>query len=121
MGSYDIAQVAEQTGLTAHTLRYYEKESLVPEVPRDASGHRRYSEQHLRILNFVNALRATGMPIREIKRYLSMYAEGEQTHDDRLGLLLSHRDEVKKQLEAIKKNLKIIDLKIANYEQLSIK
>lgn len=121
MGSYDIAQVADKTGLTAHTLRYYEKEALVPEVPRDASGHRRYSDQHLRILNFVNALRATGMPIREIKRYLSMYSEGDSTHDERLALLVSHRDVVKQQLEATKKNLKVIELKIANYEQLGLK
>tara|TARA_R110002073_G_scaffold7463_6_gene42502 strand:+ start:1446 stop:1814 length:369 start_codon:yes stop_codon:yes gene_type:complete len=116
---YDITQVAEETGLTAHTLRYYEKESLVPEVPRDSGGRRRYGDLHLRVLKFVNALRATGMPIREVKRYLVLYETGEHTFDERLALLKSHREIVKEQLSSVKANLRIIDLKIKSYEKIS--
>lgn len=117
MRNYDIAEVAEETGLTAHTLRYYEKESLVPEVPRDTGGRRRYSDSHLKILKFVNALRATGMPIREVKRYLVLYESGAHTFDERLALLRSHREVVKEQLKSVKANLSIIDLKISSYEK----
>jgi len=115
MGAYNISQIAEKTGLTAHTLRYYEKETLIRNVPRDSGGRRYYSERHLKVVRFVNALRATNMPIREIKRYLTLYEVGESTHDDRLALLESHRRLVKQQLETVKVNLNIIDKKIKLY------
>jgi DNA-binding transcriptional MerR regulator len=115
MGSLDMAQMVVQTGLTAHTLRYYEKEQLIQEVPRDVGGRRRYGEAHLRVIRFVNALRATGMPIKEIKRYLALYQEGDGTHDDRLALLENHREHVRQKLRQIKHNLQVIDVKIASY------
>ena len=91
MGHYNITQLSEVSGLSAHTLRYYEKESLFQPVPRDASGRRRYGEEHLLAVRFVRALRATGMPIREIKQYLQLYKKGPSTNADRLALLESHR------------------------------
>ncbi|MCB1643814.1 MAG: MerR family transcriptional regulator [Pseudomonadales bacterium] len=115
MENYDIARIAEETGLTPHTLRYYEKEALVPEVPRDAGGRRRYSDRHLRVLKFVNALRATGMPIRQIKRYLALYEEGDSTWQARLDLLEAHRSDVQRQLASVKSNLRIIEAKISSY------
>jgi len=117
MSGYNIAQLAEETGLSAHTLRYYEKESLIQDVPRDTGGRRYYGEAHLRVIRFVYALRSTGMPIREIKRYLALYQAGESTSEDRLALLKAHRVEVKAQLGSIKSNLRIIDRKIQGYEQ----
>ena len=117
MSEYNIAELSAETGLSAHTLRYYEKESLIQAVPRDSGGRRRYGESHLRVIQFVNALRATGMPIREVKRYLTLYKTGLSTRDERLQLLESHRKEVKKQLETVKKSLIIIDKKIKAYEE----
>jgi len=117
MQSYNIAQLSEQTGLSPHTLRYYEKESLIQHVPRDAGGRRRYGEVHLKTIKFVNALRATGMPIREIKRYLAFYQLGPATKADRLALLESHRAKVKEELEAVRANLTIIDKKIQGYKE----
>jgi DNA-binding transcriptional MerR regulator len=117
MAAYNIAQLSEETGLSAHTLRYYEKESLLQEVPRDSGGRRRYGPGHLKAIKFVNALRTTGMPIREIKRYLAFYQLGDETRDDRLALLESHRASVKAELEAIRLNLKTIDRKIQGYKE----
>lgn len=117
MQSYSIAQVSKHSGLSPHTLRYYEKESLIQEVPRDAGGRRRYGEAHLKVIKFVNALRATGMPIREIKRYLAFYQLGSSTRADRLAILESHRTDVKAELEAVRTNLKIIDQKIQGYKE----
>lgn len=120
MGSLDMAQMVVQTGLTAHTLRYYEKEHLIQEVPRDVGGRRRYGEAHVRVIKFVNALRATGMPIKEIKRYLALYQEGEGTHDARLDLLENHREHVRQKLREIKQNLQVIDVKIASYGRSAV-
>jgi len=117
MPGYSIAQISEQSGLSPHTLRYYEKESLIQEVPRDAGGRRRYGDAHLKVIKFVNALRATGMPIREIRRYLAFYQLGPATRDERLALLESHRANVKAELDAVRTNLKIIDRKILGYKE----
>jgi DNA-binding transcriptional MerR regulator len=117
MHSYSIAQLSERSGLSPYTLRYYEKESLIQQVPRDAGGRRRYGDVHLKVIKFVNALRATGMPIREIKRYLAFYQMGPATRSDRLELLESHRADVKAELEAVRANLKVIDRKIMGYKE----
>ena len=110
-----IAQIAAQTGLTPHTLRYYEKEALIINVPRDNGGRRRYTENHLKGIKFINALRATGMPIRTIKSYLDLYQQGKHTHPARLDLLIKHKAKVEEELKQMKKNLKIVDSKILAY------
>ena len=72
-----IAEVAERTGLTRHTLRYYERDGLMLGVDRAGSGHRRYSERDLGWIELITKLRATGMPIREVRRYAELVRDGE--------------------------------------------
>jgi DNA-binding transcriptional MerR regulator len=67
-----IAEAAERTGLTRHTLRYYERDGLMLGVGRAGSGHRRYSERDLGWIELITKLRATGMPIREVRRYAEL-------------------------------------------------
>ncbi len=117
MGSYNISQMVDETGLTAHTLRYYERESLIQNVPRDHGGRRSYNISHVKGVKFINALRSTGMPIKDIKRYLALYNLGEETRPDRLALLKTHRDNVSAQLQQIKTNLEVVDRKITGYEE----
>ncbi|MFT5693982.1 MAG: DNA-binding transcriptional MerR regulator [Oceanicoccus sp.] len=116
MGSYNISQMVDETGLTAHTLRYYERELLIQNVPRDQSGRRSYSLNHVKGVKFINALRSTGMPIKDIKRYLTLYNSGEETRADRLSLLKSHRISVSEKLQQITTNLEVVDRKIKGYE-----
>ena len=87
-----IAEVAHSSGLSAHTLRYYERTGLLEPVIRDGSGHRRYREVDLERISFLTRLRATGMPIREVRRYAELMKAGEATNDERLALLEAHRD-----------------------------
>jgi DNA-binding transcriptional MerR regulator len=110
-----IAEVAKRTGLTRHTLRYYERDGLMLGVDRDSSGHRSYSEGDLGWIELITKLRATGMPIREVRRYAGLVRAGDGNEDERLALLRAHRDRVRAQLDAMSANLDAIDMKIGYY------
>lgn len=69
-----IQQAAQEVGISAHTLRYYERIGLITDVPRDPAGHRRYDEDRLRWLDFLTKLRSTGMPIQGMLRYAELNA-----------------------------------------------
>jgi DNA-binding transcriptional MerR regulator len=113
-----IAEAAELLGLTADTLRYYEKDGLLLRpVPRDNSGHRRYDEPDLRWIELVTRLRSTGMPIRDVRRYADLVRAGDGNEEERLALLQAHRDEVRRQLAEVTAHLGAIDVKIALYEE----
>jgi DNA-binding transcriptional MerR regulator len=112
-----IAEVAERTGLTADTLRYYEKDDLMLRpVPRDTSGHRRYEEQDLTWIRLIGKLRSTGMPIRDVRRYADLVRAGDGNEDERLDLLRAHRQVVLARLAEVQEHLGAIDYKIGLYE-----
>ena len=112
-----IAEAADVSGLSAHTLRYYERAGLLEPVGRNGSGHRRYREADLERITFLARLRATGMPIREVRRYAELMQAGEATNAARLTLLEQHRVAVLAGLEATAKNLELIDWKINFYKE----
>jgi len=116
-GTLSISQVAEATGLTSHTLRYYEREGLmlVP-VDRASSTHRRFTSRDVDWLVFLTRLRSTGMPISVIREYVEFARRGEATYANRLELLLRHRITVLAQLDEITRSLTAIDKKIELYE-----
>ncbi|WP_209716158.1 MerR family transcriptional regulator [Marmoricola sp. OAE513] len=117
MTSLTIAEAAEQTGLTAHTLRYYERDGLMLAAPdRSASGHRRYSERDLTWITLITRLRSTGMPIRDVRRYAALVRDGDGNELERLELLMAHRGRVEAQLAEVTANLRAIDHKIGIYE-----
>lgn len=109
-----IAEMAELVGVTAHTLRYYERVGLLT-VPRDAAGHRVYgTADHARVV-FLTRLRMTGMPIRELQRYVGLIAQGDATVPDRLRMLERHREVVRAQLVELTGALDAVEFKIAAY------
>jgi DNA-binding transcriptional MerR regulator len=110
-----ISEVAERTGLTRHTLRYYERDGLMLGVGRADSGHRRYSERDLGWIELITKLRATGMPIREVRRYAELVRGGDGNEDERLALLRAHRERVLAQLDTMTAYLAAIDVKIGYY------
>ena len=117
MTSLTIAEAAERTGLTAHTLRYYERDGLMlGAVERATSGHRRYAERDLRWIELITRLRATGMPIRDVRRYAALVRDGAGNEAERLALLLAHREVVERQLAEVTSHLRAIDHKIGIYE-----
>jgi DNA-binding transcriptional MerR regulator len=112
-----IAEAARATGLSTHTLRYYERVGLIDGVARAGSGHRRYDERDLAWIETLQRLRATGMPIRRIRRYAEMVRDGEGTECDRLALLKEHRAAVQTRLVEVRAHLAFIEQKIARYEE----
>jgi DNA-binding transcriptional MerR regulator len=110
-----IAEVAERTGLTQHTLRYYERDGLMLGVGRAGSGQRRYSERDLGWIELITKLRATGMPIREVRCYAELVRAGGGNEDERLALLRAHRERVHEQLDTMAAYLDAIDMKISYY------
>jgi len=111
-----IAEAARRTGVSAHTLRYYERAGLViTTVDRTAGGRRRYQQQDLNWITVCTKLRATGMPIRTIRRYAQLVSAGPGNEQERLAVMEAHRADVTAKLAEIKENLKVIDHKIDVY------
>ncbi|MGH3752575.1 MAG: MerR family transcriptional regulator [Pseudonocardiaceae bacterium] len=109
-----IGEVAELTGVSAHTLRYYERAGLV-EVGRDAGGRRVYDSEALARVIFVTRLRSSDMPIRDIARYLALVGQGEDSVPARLALMQSHRAAIQHRIQELHEALAVIDYKIATY------
>lgn len=111
-----IAEAARRTGVSVHTLRYYERAGLVvTAVDRTAGGRRRYHKLDLDWILVCTRLRATGMPIRTIRRYAQLVAAGPGNEKDRLALLEEHRAEVLAKLAEVRESLELIDHKIDVY------
>ena len=113
-----ISDAASATGLSVHTLRYYERAGLMLDpVERAPSSHRRYTEAEIRWVTLLTRLRATGMPIRRIRDYADLVRAGDGNEDERLALLEAHRAAVLEQLEVMRANLDAIEFKIERYRE----
>lgn len=114
---YSIGQVAAQTGLTVHTLRYYEKEGLLPFVRKSSSGLRMFSDNDLAWLSIIECLKETGMPLKGIKQYIDWFREGDATLPQRLEMFKQQQVKVLTQIEQFQKYLQKIDYKVRLYEE----
>lgn len=112
-----ISDAARASGVSAHTLRYYERAGLLDPIDRGASGHRRYAEEDLVRMQFLTKLRSTGMPIRQIRAYADLMRGGAETHEARLALLQEHREAVRARLAETERNLELVDRKIDFYRE----
>jgi DNA-binding transcriptional MerR regulator len=111
-----IAEAAQRTGVSAHTLRYYERAGLVVTPPdRTTGGRRRYQKLDLDWITVCTRLRATGMPIKVIRRYAELVAAGRGNEKERLALMEAHRDDVLGKLAELQENLQLIEHKIDVY------
>ncbi|MFE0379353.1 MerR family transcriptional regulator [Streptomyces inhibens] len=111
-----IGEAASRTGVSVHTLRYYERVGLVVSpVDRTAGGRRRYHQLDLDWITVCTRLRATGMPIKTIRRYAELVTAGPGNELDRLELLESHHADVAARVSELQENLKIVDHKIDVY------
>jgi DNA-binding transcriptional MerR regulator len=112
-----ISDAAAKSGISAHTLRYWERAGLIQPVSRNGSGHRRYAEEDLERIRFLTKLRATGMPIRQVRMYAELLNGGDDTNEERLALLEAHREAVQARLEETAGHLELIDWKIDLYRE----
>lgn len=110
-----IKTAAAQTGLTAHTIRYYEKEGLLTSVPRDAQGRRSFGDRDLDWLGYLNCLRLTGMPIAVMRQIAGLQEQGDHTIPERRRILEAYRQDLVDKLAQIHSALDRLDHKIEWY------
>ena len=115
---YSIGQVAKKTGLTAHTLRYYEKEGLLPFVKKSGSGLRVFSDSDLDWLVLIECLKGTGMSLKDIKQYIDWYMEGDSTLNQRLEMFKRQKLKLEEQMNQLQKHMEKINYKIAYYTEI---
>ncbi|MCI6034152.1 MerR family transcriptional regulator [Fusobacterium varium] len=114
--SLSIKKVAEETGLTEYTLRYYEKEELLGSIRRDEAGRRVYDEKDMEIINTITCLKNTGMPIKEIRKFVKYTTMGDSTLEERRKMVLKQKKMVEEKIEELKKELNKISKKLDYYE-----
>jgi len=109
-----IGELAQKSGFSAHTLRYYEKIGLLPRVGR-TSGQRDYGVETLVWLAFISRLKTTNMPLVKMIAYARLRARGAATIGERRELLVAHRKRVKTQVASLQESLSVLDKKIGGY------
>ncbi len=114
-----VQEAAQQTGVSAHTLRYYERMNLLDAVHRDPNGHRQYTADDLASIQFLTRLRDTKMPIRQMQQFAELRRQGISTAPQRRILLEQHYDAVMANQQALNQSLEVISKKIAFYKELS--
>jgi DNA-binding transcriptional MerR regulator len=104
--------------LTPFTLRYYEKEGLMPPSKRLDNSHRVYSDSDIRWVTLINCLRSTGMSISDLKHYIDLVIRGEETVQERKQIILGQKKKIEEQLEELKKHLELINQKINLFDNI---
>lgn len=115
-----IKEVSEKYGLSADTLRYYERVGLIPRVNRNKSGIRDYTEGDCNWVQFAKCMRSAGLPIEAIIEYVALYQKGEETVEARRELLIEQRNILMEKFEDIKATIERLNRKIENYEKISL-
>jgi DNA-binding transcriptional MerR regulator len=118
---FTIQEAAEKTGLTVHTLRYYERIGLLMPIGRAANGHRRYSQQDIMFIRTLYCWLQTGIPLDDIQLYVKLLQQGDETVAERRVLLENHRQTVVSQIDQLQATLQLIDYKIQNYAAIEHK
>jgi len=113
-----IAEAAAETGLSADTIRYYDRIGLMPELGRGGDGHRVFTAKDLRWLRMFERLRATGMPLANVRRYYALAQAGDKTISQRRAMLETHQLQLDKRQAEIDACRALIDEKLANYRKL---
>jgi DNA-binding transcriptional MerR regulator len=116
MNTYSIGEVAKELDLTVYTLRYYDKEGLMPFVDRTPSGTRVFKESDIEALKIIECLKSTGMPIKEIKAFIDWCTEGDSSLKQRYEMFMERKAIVENQIEELKKTMALIDHKCWYYK-----
>ncbi len=110
-----IKQMAQETGISIDTLRYYERIGLIDPVDRADNGHRRYGDKDVRRVDFLKRLRATGMSISDMQHYVALFHAGDDTITERREMLEAHRAVVLAHMDDLRETVALLDRKIAGY------
>lgn len=113
---YTVGEMAKKIGVAPSTLRYYDKEGLLPFVERSCGGIRMFKDSDMESINIIECLKKTGMTIKEIKQFIDWCREGDSTIEDRLALIDRQRENVLKQMEQLYRTLDTLTYKHLYYE-----
>lgn len=116
MKTYSISEAAKELNVTAYTLRYYDKEGLMPFVGRTASGQRLFKESDLAALKVIECLKSTGMQIKEIKTFIDWVTDGDTTLQQRFDMFMERKAIVEKQMEELKQTMELVEHKCLYYK-----
>ena len=115
-----IAEVSKKYGLSADTLRYYERIGLIPAVGRTAGGARSYTQEDCNWVEFARCMRLAGLQVEALVEYVSLFQQGEDTREARRRILLGQRDQLRARIDELQKTLDRLDRKIASYEEWTV-
>ena len=115
--TYSIKEMSELTGLPASTLRYYDKQGLLPSLSRNNNNVRIFDDEDYRTLKVIGCLKKSGLSIKEIKYFIDMTALGDEALEKRLNIFIKRREILKQELEELQEILKVIEYKCWYYEQ----
>ena len=113
-----IQEVSQATGLSTHTLRYYERIGLIHPIQREENSHRHYTSDDVGWIEFLLKLRATGMSIKDMRRYAELQRQGDATLPERVEMLKALRDDVEARMDELNEHLKLIYYKIEVYQKI---
>lgn len=111
--AYTVKEVSEKTGISAYTLRFYEKEGVLPPIERDMNGMRIFDDSNIDWIESVLALRSTGLSLSEIRKYLELYQDKNTTLEERKEILSLQKSKVEEQISLLMKALERLNYKLA--------
>ena len=115
---YSAKEAAEMTGLSTSTLRYYEKEQLLPQIARNSLKYRQYTEEDIEWIKMVQCMRMANIPIHSIKDYVSLLIRGGETLEQRFVMVQNHMEDIKKQMAYLQNAFDLTQKKLSFYEKL---
>lgn len=114
---YSVKEVADKTGLSEHTIRYYTNLGLIPNLSRNNNHYRMFDQEALDTLLAIKCLRGTGMSLKDIKRYMDLVQMGDSTVPTRYNIILKQKESVKNKLKEINKQLDFVNYKLSLYKE----
>ena len=115
---YSAKEAAEMTGLSTSTLRYYEKEQLLPQIARNSQKYRQYTEEDIEWIKMVQCMRMANIPIQSIKKYVLLLIRGGETLEQRFGMVQDHMEDIKNQMSNLQNALNLTQKKLSFYHKL---
>lgn len=115
---YSAKEVAEMTGLSTATLRYYEKEQLMPQIARNDQKYRQYAEENIEWIKMIQCMRRANIPIQSIKEYVALLIQGGETLEQRYVMVQNHMKDIKNQMTNLQKAFILTQKKLSFYEKL---
>jgi len=115
-----MKEICQITGLSEHTVRYYDREGLIPLLERSQNGIRKFSENDLEWLKLICCLKSSGMPLEKIKEFMHSCLGGQDTCEERKELLIEHRNRILNQIKQLQDSLEVINYKIDHYKTIGV-